>query len=85
MTSAGEVPIGPDEYAALSAVAARRLLLTTNVGVRANARYTQPLAMALTGRRKPAAQPAHAEVAPAGEATEEPREAVEAVDQRGGH
>jgi len=43
MTSAGEVPIGPDEYAALSAAAAGRLLLTTNVGVRVNARYTQPL------------------------------------------
>jgi hypothetical protein len=42
MTSAGEVPIGPDEYAALSATAGR-LLLTTNVGVRANARYSQPL------------------------------------------
>jgi hypothetical protein len=43
MTSAGEVPIGPDEYAALSAAAAGRVLLTTNVGVRANARFTQPL------------------------------------------
>jgi hypothetical protein len=43
MTSAGEVPIGPDEYAALSAAAAGRLLLTTNVGVRVNARYSQPL------------------------------------------
>jgi hypothetical protein len=43
MTSAGEVPIGPDEYAALFAAAAGRVLLTTNVGVRANARFTQPL------------------------------------------
>src|SRR5262245_19311977 len=43
MTSAGEVPIGPDEYAALSEAAAGRLLLTTNVGVRANARFMQPL------------------------------------------
>src|SRR4030095_16668405 len=40
MTSAGEVPIGPDEYAALSEAAAGRVLLTTNVGVRANARFT---------------------------------------------
>jgi len=41
MTSAGEVPIGPDEYAALSAAAGGRLLCTTNVGVRANARPLQ--------------------------------------------
>jgi hypothetical protein len=43
MTSAGEVPVGPDEYAALSAAAAGRVLLTTNVGVRANARFAQQL------------------------------------------
>ena len=35
MTSAGEVPIGPPEYAALSSAAAGRLLLTTNVGTSA--------------------------------------------------
>ena len=43
MTSAGEVPIGPPEYEDLSAAAAGRLLLTTNVGVRVNARLTQQL------------------------------------------
>jgi hypothetical protein len=43
MTSAGEVPIGPDEYRALTSVAAGKLLLTTNVGVRVNARLSQPL------------------------------------------
>ncbi|MFD8383720.1 cation:proton antiporter [Streptomyces sp. NPDC059679] len=43
------------------------------------ARYTQPLAMRLTGRRKPAEPPAPADV------SEGPREAVEAVDQRSGH
>lgn len=43
MTSAGEVPIGPPEYAALSTAAAGRLLLTTNVGVRVNARLLQQL------------------------------------------
>src|SRR4029453_3439720 len=41
MTSAGEVPIGPPEYEDLSDAAAGRLLLTTNVGVRVNARLTQ--------------------------------------------
>ena len=43
MTSAGEVPIGPAEYEDLSEAAAGRLLLTTNVGVRVNARITQQL------------------------------------------
>jgi len=43
MTSAGELPIGPPEYAALSAAAAGRLLLTTNVGTRVNVRLTGPL------------------------------------------
>src|SRR4029453_15450769 len=43
MTSAGEVPIGPPEYEDLSAAAAGRLLLTTNVGVRVNVRLTQQL------------------------------------------
>ncbi|MFI1330003.1 cation:proton antiporter [Streptomyces sp. NPDC020845] len=46
------------------------------------ARYTQPLAMRLTGRRKPAEPAAQADVAGAVEAAEEPREAV---DQHGGH
>jgi hypothetical protein len=43
MTSAGEVPIGPPEYKDLSDAAAGRLFLTTNVGVRVNARLTQQL------------------------------------------
>src|SRR5205809_2251334 len=43
MTSAREVPIGPPEYEDLSDAAAGRLLLTTNVGVRVNARLTQQL------------------------------------------
>src|SRR5437763_13801064 len=43
MTSAGEVPIGPPEYEDLSDAAAGRLLLTTNVGVRVNARLTLQL------------------------------------------
>ena len=43
MTSAGEVPIGPPEYGALSASAAGQLLLTTNVGTRINARLTGQL------------------------------------------
>jgi len=43
MTSAGEVPIGPPEYKALSAGAAGQLLLTTNVGTRVNARLTGQL------------------------------------------
>ena len=43
MTSAGEVPIGPPEYDALSAGAAGQLLLTTNVGTRINVRLTGQL------------------------------------------
>src|SRR5262245_53517405 len=43
MTSAGEVPIGPPEYSALSAASAGQLLLTTNVGTRINARLTGQL------------------------------------------
>src|SRR5204862_7988884 len=43
MTSAGEVPIGPDEYAALHGAAAGKVLCTTNVGVRANVRLLQQL------------------------------------------
>ncbi|WP_156332391.1 hypothetical protein [Rhodopseudomonas sp. AAP120] len=43
MTSAGEVPIGPPEYAALRDAAAGRLLLTTNVGTRVNVRLTGQL------------------------------------------
>ncbi len=43
MTSAGEVPIGPPEYGALSAGAAGQLLLTTNVGTRVNVRLTGQL------------------------------------------
>ena len=41
MTSAGEVPIGPDEYEDLFREAGERLFLTTNVGVRVNARLSQ--------------------------------------------
>jgi len=43
MTSAGEVPIGPEEYAELNASAAGRLVCTTNVGVRVNSRLNQRL------------------------------------------
>ena len=43
ITSAGEVPIGPPEYATLSAAAAERLLLTTNIGTRVNVRLTRQL------------------------------------------
>jgi len=43
MTSAGEVPIGPPEYAALSSAAAGQLLLTTNVGTRINVRLSGQL------------------------------------------
>ncbi|MBI5083244.1 MAG: hypothetical protein HZB13_01410 [Acidobacteria bacterium] len=43
MTSAGEVPIGPEEYDALNAVAAGKLMCTTNVGVRVNTRLEQQL------------------------------------------
>lgn len=41
MTSAGEVPIGPDEYDEIIEAAFARTLCTTNVGVRANARLYQ--------------------------------------------
>lgn len=43
MTSAGEVPIGPDEYRQILPAAAGRTFCTTNVGVRVNARPDQPL------------------------------------------
>lgn len=43
MTSAGEVPIGPDEYEALVSVTRGRVLCTTNVGVRVNTRLAQLL------------------------------------------
>lgn len=43
MTSAGEVPIGPGEYAAVTQAAAGRAFCTTNVGTRLNARLYQPL------------------------------------------
>ncbi|KAK1183326.1 cation:proton antiporter [Streptomyces sp. NBS 14/10] len=49
------------------------------------ARYTQPLAMRLTGRRKPTEPAAQAEVAGTVEAVEAAEEPREAVDQRGGH
>lgn len=41
MTSAGEVPIGPDEYEAILSVTRGRVLCTTNVGVRVNTRLAQ--------------------------------------------
>lgn len=43
MTSAGEVPIGPGEYEAVTQVSAGRTYCTTNVGVRVSARLYQPL------------------------------------------
>jgi hypothetical protein len=43
MTSAGEVPIGPEEYEDLFQAAGDHLFLTTNVGVRVNARLSQQL------------------------------------------
>jgi hypothetical protein len=43
ITSAGEVPIGPDEYEQLTPVARGRTFCTTNVGVRVNARFDLPL------------------------------------------
>lgn len=43
MTSAGEVPIGPDEYKRIIEAAFGRTHCTTNVGVRVNARLYQPL------------------------------------------
>jgi len=43
MTSAGEVPIGPLEYDAILQQSCGRILSSTNVGVRLNARHYQPL------------------------------------------
>jgi hypothetical protein len=43
MGSAGEVPIGPDEYDQLLPAAEGRTFVTTNVGVRVNTRFYQPL------------------------------------------
>jgi hypothetical protein len=43
MGSAGEVPIGPDEYEPVLAAAEGRTFATTNVGVRVNTRFYQPL------------------------------------------
>ncbi len=43
MVSAGEGPIGPDEYAKIVAAAFERTLCSTNVGVRTNARLERPL------------------------------------------
>lgn len=43
MTSAGEVPIGPDEYKEVVSAAFGRTYCTTNVGVRVNTRIYQPL------------------------------------------
>ena len=41
MGSAGEVPVGPDEFDRVAAAALGRTWYTTNVGVRANARFLQ--------------------------------------------
>lgn len=41
MGSAGEVPVGPDEYADVAGAALGRAWFTTNVGVRSNARFLQ--------------------------------------------
>ena len=43
MTSAGEVPVGPEEYNAIINGSLNSLLYSTNVGVRMNARLYQPL------------------------------------------
>lgn len=43
MGSAGEVPIGPDEYADVVSASTDRTFATTNVGVRVNTRIYQPL------------------------------------------
>lgn len=43
MGSAGELPIGPDEYRQIVPAAQGRTFCTTNVGVRLNARIRQPL------------------------------------------
>ncbi|MEO7177258.1 MAG: hypothetical protein ABIW83_00290 [Allosphingosinicella sp.] len=42
MGSAGEVPVGPDEFAAVAAAAFGRTYYSTNVGVRTNVRFHQP-------------------------------------------
>lgn len=43
MTSAGEVPIGPDEYAQILPAVAGRTFCSTNVGTRVSTRLHQPL------------------------------------------
>ncbi len=43
MGSAGEVPIGPDEYEQVIPAASGRTFCSTNVGVRVNTRFHQPL------------------------------------------
>jgi hypothetical protein len=43
ITSAGEVPVGPDEYECLVPVARCKTFCTTNVGVRVNAHFDLPL------------------------------------------
>lgn len=43
MTSAGEVPIGPDEYTQIATAARNRTFCSTNVGVRLNVRLDQQL------------------------------------------
>ena len=43
MTSAGEVPVGPEEYEQIINGSLNSLLYSTNVGVRVNARLYQPL------------------------------------------
>ena len=42
MTSAGEAPIGPEEFAEILPIASGRTFCTTNVGTRVNARLHQP-------------------------------------------
>jgi hypothetical protein len=43
MTSAGEVPIGPDEYAKVTAAGVGRTFCSTNVGTRVSTRLHEPL------------------------------------------
>ena len=43
MTSAGEAPIGPEEFAEILPIANGRTFCTTNVGTRVNTRLHQPL------------------------------------------
>lgn len=52
MTAAGEVPVGPREYESIHLGAAGRLLITTNVGVRANVRYFQRYPLVLVDSKK---------------------------------